>query len=75
MALIRETMRHLVEEGLLEGAKAGQIVEQAADTNMPEADSSGRHYDMGREYLQALAKGFRAFPPYPESGHGERGRR
>jgi hypothetical protein len=60
-------MQHLVEEGLMEGPKAAQIVTGAADENFPPAQSSGPAYDLGREYLLALAKAFRSFPPLPES--------
>jgi len=65
--MIRETMRHLVEEGLLEGSKAAKLCLDAAEQNFPHASSSGESYDLGREYLVKLAQAFLSFPGIPGS--------
>jgi hypothetical protein len=63
--MIREMLRYLVEEGLMEGARAGQIVREAADEEFAPEHSSGSAYDAGRAYLLGLARAFADFPPYP----------
>ncbi|WP_242186553.1 hypothetical protein [Sphingomonas sp. CARO-RG-8B-R24-01] len=70
-AILRDVMRHLVEEELLPPEKAGRILLQAAEHDLPAAESTGETYDTARNELISIAT---ALIGFPGSGRAQTGR-
>ena len=66
-AVLRDVMRHLVEEDLMPSDKAARILLDAAANDLPPERSTGATYDAARDEMVSIATALLSWP-----GNGRR---